>query len=164
MRSITLATMSTRQPRAVRLTGKKTKTSPKLLRCENSVTRVRPTLPTLLPLIPSPLDTNRTRTIKKAVATPSFFDFFNPPVQPDPHQTFTPEALEALEDRLERDYQVGEDLKDEVIPRAVDYFTGKALDYNAESLDGLDEGEWDVRLRSTELIGRKTDFAGILLM
>ena len=144
----TLVTTSTRQHKAARLIGRKIKTSHKALRSENSATRVRRSRCLTACSNDPQTDTNRTRTIKKAVATPSFFDFFNPPVQPDPHQTFSPEALEALEDRLERDYQVGEDLKDEVIPRAIDYFTGKALDYNGDSQDDLEEGmeEWDVRL------------------
>ena len=31
----------------------------------------------------------------------------------------------SLEERLELDYQIGEDLKDRIVPHAVDYFTGK---------------------------------------
>ena len=30
--------------------------------------------------------------------------------------------------------QIGEDIRDRIIPRAVDYFTGKALEYDAEEL------------------------------
>jgi hypothetical protein len=37
--------------------------------------------------------------------------------------------LARLDERLELDYTIAEDLKDRVIPHAVDYFTGKALAY-----------------------------------
>ena len=30
--------------------------------------------------------------------------------------------------------KIGEDIRDRIIPRAVDYFTGKALEYDAEDL------------------------------
>jgi len=40
------------------------------------------------------------------------------------------EELEELEEKLEMDYQIGEDLKEKIIPRAIDYFTGKALEYD----------------------------------
>ncbi|SPO26210.1 related to nucleosome assembly protein I [Ustilago trichophora] len=45
--------------------------------------------------------------------------------------------LDELDERLELDYQIGEDLKDRIIPHAVDFFTGKALQY--EDLDDLDD-------------------------
>lgn len=56
------------------------------------------------------------------------------------------EDLEAdIESKLELDYQIGEDIKERVIPRAVDYFTGKALKYDndldLESDDEFDEYE-----------------------
>lgn len=46
-----------------------------------------------------------------------------------------------LDERLELDYQIGEDLKDRIVPRAVDFFTGKALQY--EDMDDLDDGDFD---------------------
>lgn len=47
------------------------------------------------------------------------------------------------------DYQIGEDIKEKIIPRAIDYFTGKALEYDMmedddddyEDLDDEDEDE-----------------------
>ena len=38
-----------------------------------------------------------------------------------------------MEERLELDYQLGEDIKEKLIPRAIDWFTGEALQF--EELD-----------------------------
>lgn len=56
------------------------------------------------------------------------------------------EADEA-EEKLELDYQLGEDFKDKIIPRAVDYFTGKALQYDMmeddDDYEDIDDDEDD---------------------
>lgn len=39
------------------------------------------------------------------------------------------------------DYQLGEDIKEKLIPRAIDWFTGEALAF--EEIDDLDEGDYD---------------------
>lgn len=92
-------------------------------------------------------NTNRTRVVKKVVPTDSFFNFFKPPQPPSVDALEAGEVdeqeLEDLDERLEVDYQVGEDLKERVIPRAVDYFTGKALDYEDDMEDFEDEDEDD---------------------
>lgn len=97
-------------------------------------------------------NTNRTRLIRRTQNVPSFFDFFTPPIPPssDPELIARGEAVNGdeledeemaeLEEKLELDYQVGEDLKEKIIPRAVDYFTGKALQYDHE-LSDFDEDE-----------------------
>jgi nucleosome assembly protein 1-like 1 len=64
------------------------------------------------------IDTNCTRLIRKAQPVESFFNFFNPPVPP-PEEAIEQgeiddEELEDLEERLELDYQIGEDLKERV--------------------------------------------------
>ncbi|KAG9088808.1 hypothetical protein FRC06_001833 [Ceratobasidium sp. 370] len=96
-------------------------------------------------------NTNRTRLVRKTQTVPSFFDFFTPPLpmSSDPdliangeavdEDDLTEEQLEQLEEKLEVDYQVGEDLKEKVIPRAVDYFTGKALQYDQDMSDFEDQ-------------------------
>lgn len=85
-------------------------------------------------------NTNRTRIVRKSKKTPSFFDFFSPPVPPSEtaieNAEIEEDELEELRYKLELDYDIGEDLKERVVPRAIDYFTGKALEY-----DMLDEGE-----------------------
>jgi len=90
-------------------------------------------------------NTNRTRLVRKARPTESFFNFFTPPVPPAEdaleNGEIDEDELEELEEKLEVDYQIGEDLKEKIIPRAVDYFTGKALEY--EAMDEEEEEEFD---------------------
>ncbi|KAJ8474014.1 hypothetical protein ONZ51_g7503 [Trametes cubensis] len=88
-------------------------------------------------------NTNRTRLVRKARPTASFFNFFNPPQPPSDEAIengdIDEDELEELEEKLEMDYQLGEDLKEKIIPRAIDYFTGKALEY--EDFDDEDDFE-----------------------
>ncbi|KIL65274.1 hypothetical protein M378DRAFT_77195 [Amanita muscaria Koide BX008] len=87
--------------------------------------------------------TNRTRLVRKAKPADSFFSFFSPPEPPSDQAIqdgdIDEEELEEIESKLEVDYQIGEDLKEKIIPRAIDYFTGKALEY--EMLEEEDEFE-----------------------
>ncbi|WAQ90601.1 hypothetical protein PtA15_12A591 [Puccinia triticina] len=87
-------------------------------------------------------NTNQTRVVKKVVPTDSFFTFFSPPNSPSEDDDLPEEEQEEIEQRLELDYQIGEDLKDRIIPRAIDFFTGKALRYE----DGDDDDDEDGRL------------------
>ncbi|KAF2637861.1 NAP-domain-containing protein [Massarina eburnea CBS 473.64] len=82
-------------------------------------------------------NTKQTRVVKKTVPTESFFNFFDPPKPP----TDDDDASSDIEERLELDYQLGEDIKEKLIPRAVDWFTGEALQY--ENLEDFDEGEFE---------------------
>ncbi|EIW67379.1 hypothetical protein TREMEDRAFT_40518 [Tremella mesenterica DSM 1558] len=89
--------------------------------------------------------TGRTRVIRKSVPTHSFFNFFSPP-QPPNEETLEADdvdddEMEELNAKLEIDYQFGEDFKEKIIPRAVDYFTGKALQYET---DFEDEDDFDL--------------------
>lgn len=96
-------------------------------------------------------NTNRTRLVRKARPTDSFFNFFSPPVPPANEEDLDEDELEELEEKLEMDYQIGEDLKEKIIPRAIDYFTGKALEYDMvdededdfEDFDDDDDGQFD---------------------
>ncbi|KAJ3121622.1 hypothetical protein HK098_003514 [Nowakowskiella sp. JEL0407] len=78
--------------------------------------------------------TNKVRTIKKEIPTPTFFNFFSPPKAPegdnDDHD---------VDEMLESDYEIGELIKEKMIPRAVDWFTGKALEYEDGLFDEDDE-------------------------
>ncbi|KAN0064594.1 histone chaperone [Thecaphora frezii] len=87
-------------------------------------------------------NTNQTRTVKRSVPVESFFNFFSPPKPPKDGEVEDDDAdLDELDERLELDYQIGEDLKDRIIPHAVDFFTGKALQY--EDMDDLDDGDFE---------------------
>ncbi len=78
--------------------------------------------------------------VKKTVPTESFFNFFSPPKTPTEEDD--DEAASDIEERLELDYQLGEDIKEKLIPRAVDWFTGEALQF--EELDeDLEEDDFD---------------------
>lgn len=83
------------------------------------------------------LDTKQTRVIKKTVPTESFFNFFSPPVPP----TDEDDVASDIEERLELDYQLGEDIKEKLIPRAIDWFTGEALAF--EEFDDAEDAEFD---------------------
>lgn len=121
------------------------------------------------------VDTNRTRLVRKAKPVDSFFNFFSPPTPPaeDAIESgdLDEEELESIEERLEVDYQIGEDLKEKVsllgetymhyailttlpwqiIPHAVDWFTGAALEFEGyddddddfEDLDDDDDDDED---------------------
>ncbi|KAF2106794.1 putative nucleosome assembly protein Nap1 [Lophiotrema nucula] len=82
-------------------------------------------------------NTKQTRVVKKTVPTESFFNFFDPPKPP----TDEDDAGSDIEERLELDYQLGEDIKEKLIPRAIDWFTGEALQY--ENIEDFDEGEFE---------------------
>ncbi|KAI0638749.1 hypothetical protein C8Q77DRAFT_1077359 [Trametes polyzona] len=94
-------------------------------------------------------NTNRTRLVRKARPTASFFNFFNPPQPPsdDAIEDVDEDELEELEEKLEMDYQLGEDLKEKIIPRAIDYFTGKALEFeeydDEDDFEDIDEDDED---------------------
>lgn len=86
-------------------------------------------------------DTKQTRIVKKSIPTPSFFDFFNP-AQPPNDDDDEEEIDEELEAKLELDYQLGEDIKEKLIPRAIDWFTGEALQFE-QGFDDFDEDEFE---------------------
>lgn len=85
--------------------------------------------------------TNATRTVEKTIPVDSFFHFFTPPTPP----TDESEADDELETKLELDYQIGEIIKEKLIPRAIDWFTGEALRYEdfGDDEDYEDEYEED---------------------
>ncbi|KAF4120140.1 nucleosome assembly protein 1-like 1 [Geosmithia morbida] len=90
--------------------------------------------------------TKQTRIVKKSVPTESFFNFFSPPQPPkdeDEEDNEDVEIASDIEDRLELDYQLGEDIKEKLIPRAIDWFTGEALAFEELDDDELESGEFE---------------------
>ncbi|KAF8244780.1 NAP-domain-containing protein [Wilcoxina mikolae CBS 423.85] len=85
-------------------------------------------------------NTKQTRVVKRTVPTESFFNFFTPPKPPTDFDE-DEEDQDDIEDRLELDYQLGEDIKEKLIPRAIDWFTGEARQFEGMG-DGM-EGEFE---------------------
>ncbi|KAJ4424609.1 histone chaperone [Gnomoniopsis sp. IMI 355080] len=83
-------------------------------------------------------NTKQTRIVKKTVPTESFFNFFSPPKAPSEDDD---DAASDIEERLELDYQLGEDIKEKLIPRAIDWFTGEALAFEEMDEDDFEEDD-----------------------
>ncbi|XP_076033735.1 nucleosome assembly protein 1-like 1 isoform X3 [Oratosquilla oratoria] len=82
------------------------------------------------------------RTITKTVQNDSFFNFFNPPPVPDDPNEEMDEDTQAL---LTADFEIGHYIRERIVPRAVLFYTGEALedeDYEEEGEEG-EEGEED---------------------
>ncbi|KAI9841928.1 MAG: hypothetical protein M1837_000314 [Sclerophora amabilis] len=85
-------------------------------------------------------NTKQTRVVKKTVPTESFFNFFSPPKAPNDDDD---DSASDIEERLELDYQLGEDIKEKLIPRAIDWFTGEALQFEELDEEDLEEGDFE---------------------
>lgn len=70
----------------------------------------------------------------------SFFNFFNPPQVPDEDTELDPDEVEMLEAAIEADYDIGDTIKHSLIPNAVGWFTGTALEEEEGGMY-LDEDE-----------------------
>jgi len=83
------------------------------------------------------------RTITKQVKNDSFFNFFDPPALPDdPEAEVDPDTQEILTS----DFEIGHYIRERVVPRAVLFFTGEALeeedfDEEEDGSEGEEEGE-----------------------
>lgn len=78
------------------------------------------------------------RTVQKEVQADSFFNFFSPPEiiegqEPD----------EETEEILAADFEIGEIIRQRLVPRAVLYFTGEALEDDEDYEDEDEEDEED---------------------
>ena len=99
------------------------------------------------------------RTVTKQVKADSFFNFFDPPIVPDdPNaevdedtqvrkkiqiETFSSQLinciLSILQALLQVDFEIGHYIRERIVPRAVLFFTGEALDEESD----YDEDEED---------------------
>jgi len=69
------------------------------------------------------------RTITKQVKADSFFNFFDPPVVPEDPKAEVDEETQAI---LTADFEIGHYIRERIIPRAVLYFTGEALEDDSD--------------------------------
>ncbi|XP_042446015.1 nucleosome assembly protein 1;2-like [Zingiber officinale] len=83
------------------------------------------------------------KPITKTENCESFFNFFNPPVVPEDDADIDEEAAEELQSQMEVDYDIGSAIKDKIIPHAVSWFTGEAVQDDDELELENDEDEDD---------------------
>lgn len=77
------------------------------------------------------------RVTTKVEKCPTFFDFFNPPIVPEGEE----EEDSEIQDRITLDFELASFLKERIIPRAVLYYTGEALDSEDEEEEEEDDEE-----------------------
>lgn len=80
------------------------------------------------------------KPITKTEVCESFFNFFTPPQVPEDNEDIDQDTAEQLQDMMEQDYDIGSTIRDKIIPHAVSWFTGEALQ-GEEFEDGEEEGE-----------------------
>lgn len=105
------------------------------------------------------------RTVMKTVDVPSFFNFFNPPQIPEEGEAEMDEETQA---KITNDFEVGQYIRERIVPRAVLYYTGEALedeedeeysDDEEEEEEEEEEGE-DEGMRAKKPKGRRGDPQG----
>ncbi|GIL51856.1 hypothetical protein Vafri_7768 [Volvox africanus] len=73
----------------------------------------------------------------------SFFNFFDPPQVPDSEEEIDEDTMEELQAIIEADYEVGATIREKLIPEAVSWYTGEAVEedglYLPEDEDEEDE-------------------------
>merc|ERR1712136_485937 len=79
----------------------------------------------------------QTRIITKMVKTDSFFNFFDPPELPEDGDDLD-EETEAL---LAVDFEIGHFFRERLIPKAVLFYTGEAIEEDSDDEDDEDEDE-----------------------
>lgn len=83
-----------------------------------------------------------TRIVKREEPQESFFHFFSPPSMPsDDEDSADEEDIEELEQELEADYEMGDLIKSELVPNAIHWFTGRALEFGDYDDYFDDEGD-----------------------
>ncbi|KAF3328363.1 nucleosome assembly protein [Carex littledalei] len=88
------------------------------------------------------------KPITKTEDCESFFNFFNPPQVPEDEEEIDEDTAEQLQNQMEQDYDIGSTIRDKIIPHAVSWYTGEAVqDDEFEALvdedDDDDEDEDD---------------------
>eukprot|EP00244_Chara_vulgaris_P007151 TRINITY_DN267_c0_g1_i1.p1 TRINITY_DN267_c0_g1~~TRINITY_DN267_c0_g1_i1.p1 ORF type:complete len:369 (+),score=102.86 TRINITY_DN267_c0_g1_i1:335-1441(+) len=79
------------------------------------------------------------RIATKTEKCKSFFNFFSAPEIPDELSALDEEEAEQLQEIMEEDYEVGAAIREKLIPHAVSWFTGEAVQEEDEEDDEGDE-------------------------
>ncbi|KAE9602463.1 putative nucleosome assembly protein (NAP) [Lupinus albus] len=88
-----------------------------------------------------------TKPIIKTEKCESFFNFFNPPEVPEDDEDIDEDLADELQNQIEQDYDIGSTIRDKIIPHAVSWFTGEAVegeefgDLEFDDVDGDDDEE-----------------------
>lgn len=83
------------------------------------------------------------KVLTKTEPCESFFNFFSPPKIPDEGEELEEEEMEQLQEVMEADYEIGVSIKEKLIPHAVSWFTGEALQMDDDDMDDEDDDEDD---------------------
>ncbi|XP_076881846.1 nucleosome assembly protein 1;2-like isoform X2 [Bidens hawaiensis] len=84
------------------------------------------------------------KPITKTENCDSFFNFFNPPQVPEDEDEIDEEMAEELQNQMEQDYDIGSTIRDKIIPHAVSWFTGEAVqDDDFEGIEDDDDEDDD---------------------
>lgn len=99
------------------------------------------------------------RTITKQVKADSFFNFFDPPIVPDDPNAEVDEDTQVVASRewykwhqiyncfpkalLTVDFEIGHYIRERIVPRAVLFFTGEALDEESDYDEDEEEDDED---------------------
>lgn len=83
------------------------------------------------------------KTFTKIEHCASFFNFFRPPKIPEDDEELDDDIAEDLQDLLEHDYDIGSTIRDKIIPRAVSWFTGEAIETDDDDDDDDEEEDDD---------------------
>ncbi|KDP33863.1 hypothetical protein JCGZ_07434 [Jatropha curcas] len=83
------------------------------------------------------------KPITKTEDCESFFNFFNPPQVPEDDEDIDEDTAEELQNQMEQDYDVGSTIRDKIIPHAVSWFTGEAIQGDDLGIDDDDDDDDD---------------------
>lgn len=81
------------------------------------------------------------KPITKTEDCESFFNFFNPPQVPEDDEDIDEDTAEELQNQMEQDYDIGSTIRDKIIPHAVSWFTGEAMEGDELGMEDDDEDE-----------------------
>jgi nucleosome assembly protein 1-like 1 len=105
---------------------------PEIIKCTGCVIDWKPGKNVTEKIVKQKCKRPNKKVIKKTVKVDSFFNFFSPP-----QATKDAAENEEVEGQLMEDFGIGRLLQERIVPRAVLYFTGEALDDDDDDDDDL---------------------------